>query len=96
MQSFDNDNPSVAFASESPLSSSVTFACNVYSMVPYIGIIFVPLAALFGGRDYLAARRADDSARARSALRFLGVSVSLIIFQLFLWSLLYIVPTLKI
>ena len=98
MHSPDKINLKAKFASEPSrsLSSSVTFACNVYSIVPYIGIIFVPLATIFGGRDYLAARRDDDSARARSALQFLAVSLLLLIFQIFLWSLLYIVPTLGI
>jgi len=65
-------------------------------MVPYVGIVFVPLATILGGRDYLAARRDDDSGRASSAIRFLALSLLLIIVQTFLWSLLYIAPTLAI
>jgi hypothetical protein len=65
-------------------------------MVPYIGILFVPLATIFGGRDYLAARRGEDPVRARSALRLLAASLLLVIFQVILWSLFYIVPTLSI
>jgi hypothetical protein len=78
------------------MSSSVTFACNIYSMVPYIGIVFVPFATIFGGRDYLTARRDADHEGARSAVRFLALSFVIVVFQVFLWGLLYIVPTLAI
>jgi hypothetical protein len=80
------------FESEPSLASDPAFACMVYSMVPYIGIVFIPLALGLGAVTYLTSRRKSEVASERRALFCIGASIVLLGIQLFLWWLLYFIP----
>lgn len=74
-------------------ASAVAWAFVVYSLVPYVGILFCPGAFLMGGVGILIARRRPYSGGKTSVY---SLMLSLFIFgvQIFLWWLLYIVPEL--
>ena len=90
----DMDFPIVA--TDNPHSRSDTaWACTVYSMVPYLGIVFVPFALVASGYGYVRARRrrSDDSGR---FLLLAGLSAFVLAVQLLLWWLLYLIPKIGI
>jgi hypothetical protein len=74
--------------------SHTAWACVVYSFVPYLGILFVPLAFLVGGFGYFVSFRQPDLGGRRLALTCVGLSVIVLVVQIFLWWLLYIIPEL--
>ena len=76
--------------------SDTAWACAVYSMVPYLGILFVPFALSVGTAGYVVNRRKPEPGGERKSLLCLGLSVVLLIVQLMLWSLLYLIPEIGI
>ena len=72
--------------------SDTAWACVVYSMVPYIGVLFIPLAFVTGGIGYLAAQRRPQNGGGRLAIACVGLSFAILAVQIFLWWLLYIIP----
>jgi hypothetical protein len=74
--------------------SHTAWACVVYSFVPYLGILFVPLAFLVGGFGYLVSFRQPDLGGRRLALTCIALSIIVLVIQIFLWWLLYIIPEL--
>ena len=72
--------------------SDTAWACTVYSMVPYLGILFIPVAVVIGGFSFVKAHRAGDERIARTALMSVMVSIALVMIQLVLWWLLYLIP----
>lgn len=72
--------------------SDSAWACTVYSLVPYVGIIFVPAAIAIGGFGYFNARRTREFEVARAALNAAGASIAVLSVQVMLWWLLYFVP----
>lgn len=84
--------PEGLFPRDGNAISDTAWACTVYSMVPYLGILFVPAAILIGGFGYVAARRTHDFRVARTALIAVGVSIGLTVIQLVFWWLLYLIP----
>ena len=70
------------------------WACVVYSLVPYLGILFVPLAFVVGSFGYIVAHRQPQRGGRRLALICVGLSFVVLIIQIFLWWLLYIIPEL--
>jgi hypothetical protein len=66
--------------------SSVAWACTVYSLVPYLGILFIPFTIVFSGVERT---RANVS---RRTLLPLALSVPILAGQLVLWWLLYLIP----
>lgn len=79
----------------SPISETA-WACTVYSMVPYLGILFIPIAIAIGGFGYLTSRRTADGAGGRMALISVGVSGALLVVQIVFWWLLYLIPEIGI
>ncbi len=79
-----------------PLVSNTAWACAVYSMVPYLGILFVPLALVTGSYSYLKAQRNDQENDASRALMAMGVSILVLAVQIILWWLLYLIPEIGI
>jgi len=67
-----------------PFASSAVWACAIYALVPFIGVVFVPFIFVFG---VVALIRGEHS-----ALRAMGSGVLILIVQLVLWWLLYVVP----
>ena len=74
--------------------SQTTWACFVYSLVPYIGIIFIPLTFIFGGFSLLVSIQKPALGGRRLTLASMGLSFVVLAVQLLLWWLLYIIPTL--
>lgn len=66
----------------------------VYSMVPYLGILFTPGAIFTGSLGAVNAYRRAQSAGVKSSLLTVALSIAVLIVQLMLWWLLYLVPEL--
>ena len=84
------------FEPQKRLSSDAAWAWNVYSAVPYLGILFIPLALGFGGVGFIRAKTQQRSGDRRLAAQAMVVSIVILGVQIFLWWLLYLVPTLQI
>ncbi len=74
--------------------SQMAWACFVYSMVPYLGILFIPFTFLVGGFGYFVSVRQPHLGGRKLALISVGLSFAVLAIQLFLWWLLYIIPEL--
>jgi hypothetical protein len=72
--------------------SELAWACLVYSFVPYLGILFVPLTFFIGGFGYVAAVRQPHLGGKKMALISFFLSFVVLAAQIFLWWLLYIIP----
>ena len=86
----------VLFERDRNTVADIARACTVYSMMPYLGILFIPLAVVFGGFGYLAFRQRPHIGGERSSLVCVGASLALLAVQLMLWWLLYLIPELGI
>jgi hypothetical protein len=75
-------------------ASQAAWACLVYSFVPYLGILFVPLAFFVGGFGYAISYRQPQLGGRRLALVCVGLSFVVLAVQIFLWWLLFIIPEL--
>jgi hypothetical protein len=70
-------------------------ACIVYSLVPYLGILFVPVALAISGFGYVRSLQYDR----RDGNRFVfcaGLSLVVLAVQIFLWWLLYFIPKISV
>lgn len=76
------------FGEKKSFTSSAVWACAVYSLVPFVGIVFVPFIFIFGVTGVL---RGDSS-----ALKAVAAGVLILAVQLVLWWLLYVVPKLNV
>lgn len=74
--------------------SQTAWACLVYSMVPYLGILFIPFTFFIGGFGYAAAVRRPQLGGRRLSLFSIAISFIVLAAQLFLWWLFYIIPEL--
>ena len=74
--------------------SQTAWACLVYSFVPYLGILFIPLTFLIGGFGYFTALRQPQLGGRRLALISISISFVVLAVQIFLWWLLFIIPEL--
>jgi hypothetical protein len=74
--------------------SQTAWACVVYSMVPYIGILFIPVAFVVSGFGYAVARRQPHLGGRRLAVICIIASFTILSVQIVLWWLLYIIPEL--
>lgn len=88
--------PSDLFERQRNVVSDTAWACVVYSMVPYLGILFVPLAFITGGIGYAVARQRPQLGGGRMAGICVALSVAILAVQIFLWWLLYIIPEIGI
>jgi hypothetical protein len=75
--------------------SQTAWACFVYSLVPYLGILFIPLTFLVGSFGYAIALRQPNLGGRRLALMSVSLSIIVLLVQIFLWWLLYIIPELS-
>lgn len=76
------------FEERRDLTKDTAWASVVYSLVPYLGILFVPVA--FIASILLIVRGGEGSGR---GFRYAAVSIGIGAFQIFLWWLLYFIPT---
>jgi hypothetical protein len=84
------------FGQRPALVSDTAWACTVYSMVPYLGILFVPLALAIGGFSYWRAQMKREPGDGRTALLCVVLSLMLLAVQIILWRLLYLIPEIGI
>ena len=89
-------SPLSLFTVERNAMSDTAWACVVYSMGPYLGILFVPLAFVIGGIGYVVARQRPQLGGKRIAIVSVGLSFGILVVQIFLWWLLYIIPEIGI
>jgi hypothetical protein len=82
------------FARNENAVSQTAWACCVYSMVPYLGILFIPLTLILGSFGFAVSCRQPHLGGRKLALISVGLSFGILIIQLFLWWLLYIIPEL--
>jgi hypothetical protein len=75
-------------------ASQFAWACFVYSLVPYLGIVFVPFAVVSAFLGFAAASRKPEIGGGSQSLSILGMSILVLAFQLLLWWLLYVIPEL--
>lgn len=74
--------------------SQMAWACFVYSLVPYLGILFVPLTIITGIFGYYTYRNRPNLGGRKFSLISLSLSFIVLGAQIILWWLLYIIPEL--
>lgn len=95
--SFDMANSRSLFErAERNGASQMAWACFVYSFVPYLGILFIPITLLIGGVGVLAAVRRPEVGGGKLASSTIGLSIPVFAMQIFLWWLLYYIPTIAV
>jgi hypothetical protein len=74
--------------------SETAWACFVYSLVPYLGILFIPLTIIVGSFGYIVSVNHPQLGGRKLSLASVGLSFVVLAVQIFLWWLLYIIPDL--
>jgi hypothetical protein len=75
-------------------ASETARAFAIYSTVPYLGILFCPGAVVMGIVGILVSRHAPQLGGGRSSMKSIAAGFLVFAFQIFLWWLLYYIPTL--
>ncbi|MGE3170482.1 MAG: hypothetical protein AB7G18_15745 [Pyrinomonadaceae bacterium] len=75
-------------------SASVMWASLVYSLVPYLGILFVPVA--MGAVVWGVLGRGGAGAERGHHLLAFSFGLAVLAFQVFLWWLLYYIPEISV
>ena len=73
-------------------ASETAWACFVYSLVPYLGILFIPLTIAISTFGILVSLRHPASGGKKLSLASFGLSFPVLVMQIFFWWLLYIIP----
>jgi hypothetical protein len=94
-QSEDRHETSVLYEENKNGASETAWAFTVYSLVPYIGILFCPGAVLMGGIGMLVSYRKPKLGGARMSVISIAGGFLVLGLQVFLWWLLYYIPTLN-
>lgn len=89
-----NDRVENLFEENRNAASATASAFVVYSLVPYLGILFCPGALLMGGFGVLTAYRKPFLGGGKTSVYSIVLSVIIFAVQILLWWLLYIVPDL--
>lgn len=87
-------NTADLFARDENTVSETAWACFVYSMVPYIGVLFIPFTFIIGTAGIALSYRKPRLGGRRLALVSIGLSFVVLAIQVFFWWLLYIIPEL--
>ncbi len=74
--------------------AQTAWACLVYSFVPYLGILFVPLAFFVGSLGVVVSYNQPNLGGRKLALSSVFLSLVILVVQIFLWWLLYVIPEL--
>lgn len=88
-----NDSADIFQREQNDMAQSA-WACCVYSMVPYLGILFIPITLILGALGIAAAVRHPRLGGRQIAMVSVGLSFLILFLQVFLWALLYIIPEL--
>lgn len=73
-------------------ASETAKACVVYSLVPYLGILFCPLALLSGGIGAVKAYRKPYLGGGKTSFYSIAFGILIFAVQILLWWLLYFIP----
>ncbi|MGI8554839.1 MAG: hypothetical protein ACR2LT_00565 [Pyrinomonadaceae bacterium] len=76
-------------------ASETAWAFAVYSLVPYLGILFCPGAVLMGGIGIFTSYRHPHRGGRKISLASIILGVIVFAVQILLWWLLYIIPELR-
>lgn len=79
------------FEGETSGTAQAAWACVVYSMVPYLGVLFIPIAFAVAGVGYFSASKNIARNRRLTGICF-GLSAAILVLQVGLWWLLYLIP----
>ena len=93
-QAAENEQTVELFPENRNKASLTATAFVVYSLVPYLGILFCPGAFLMGGIGAFAAYRQPSQGGGRTSIYSIILSVIIFIVQVLLWQLLYYIPEL--
>jgi hypothetical protein len=74
--------------------SQTAWACLVYSLVPYLGIVFVPLTIAVGSFGVFVSFQKPWMGGRKLSLATVSLSLVVLAIQILLWWLLYLIPTL--
>lgn len=83
------------FARKENTVSQTAWACFVYSMVPYLGILFVPFTFIIGSFGIVVSYTRPELGGRRLAVTSMGMSVLVLTVQIVFWWLLYVIPELS-
>lgn len=75
-------------------ASSTASAFVVYSLVPYLGILFCPGAFVMGSIGAVVSYRNPNVGGGRTSIYSIVLSLVIFVIQILLWWLLYIIPEL--
>lgn len=75
-------------------ASEMASAFVIYSLVPYLGILFCPGALLMGSIGAIAAHRKPFLGGGKTSVYSIALSLIIFAIQILLWWLLYIIPEL--
>ena len=90
-----DDEPQELFATNKNNASTTAMAFVVYSLVPFLGILFIPGAFVFGSIGLVNSYRFPDKIGLSTSVRSLIAATIVVGIQVFLWWLLYLIPELK-
>jgi hypothetical protein len=76
--------------------AQTAWACLVYSLVPYLGILFIPLTFFIGGFGYVAARRRPQLGGRRLALYWIAAIFVVLAVQFFMCWLLFFITVMGV
>lgn len=93
-KSFEREDVGNLFEINENGASQTTWACFVYSLVPYIGILFIPLTLVLGSFSLIVSARNPLLGGRKLTLVSMSLSLVVLAIQILLWWLLYIIPTL--
>ena len=95
---FENaiEEPKSLFEENKNTVSQTAWACVVYAMVPYIGILFIPFAFVISGFGFAVSYRRPQLGGRRLAAVCIGLTFVVLAVQLVLWWLLYVIPEIGI
>lgn len=94
MENRDSDEVERLFEANRNPVSQMTWACFVFSLVPYLGVLFIPFTFLIGIAGIGVYLRRRSVGGTRLIFASMGLSVPVFGVQVFLWWLLYIIPEL--
>ena len=83
------------FVTNKNSASTTAMAFVVYSLVPFLGVLFCPGAFIFGGIGFVNSYRYPDQIGRAAAVRSLVAGTIVLGIQVFLWWLLYLIPELN-
>lgn len=70
------------------------WACVAYSLVPYLGILFIPAGVVFAVYGIYTERNKPNVNTPKRIVVMSGIALAITAVQLFFWWLLYVIPTL--